>query len=281
MVPIKRYHQQINEISHTLIEGDNVGGVFPVENHSLIYLFSGSLRLEQKGKIDKVVIIRAGECVFVRKDLSVGIVKNVDKSTHRFESVTMSFSRSFLQGVYRSLSGDVVGAHVQRSRKAFLKMPVTDELKSLFENALEMLKTSSSLDRAWVNKELNEGLTCVLKADRSVYASIFDFASPWKIDLLEFMNENYMYRLSLKELANYTGRSLSTFKRDFKKLTDQTPERWIIDKRLDEAQRLLAHGCRRVSEVMAKVGITNQSYFSRAYKDKFGYTPKHTPQERD
>ena len=273
--------KQINEISHTLIEGDNVGGVFPVENHSLIYLFSGSLRLEQKGKIDKVVIIRAGECVFVRKDLSVGIVKNVDKSTHRFESVTMSFSRSFLQGVYRSLSGDVVGAHVQRSRKAFLKMPVTDELKSLFENALEMLKTSSSLDRAWVNKELNEGLTCVLKADRSVYASIFDFASPWKIDLLEFMNENYMYRLSLKELANYTWRSLSTFKRDFKKLTDQTPERWIIDKRLDEAQRLLAHGCRRVSEVMAKVGITNQSYFSRAYKDKFGYTPKHTPQERD
>ena len=273
--------KQINEISHTLIEGDNVGGVFPVENHSLIYLFSGSLWLEQKGKIDKVVIIRAGECVFVRKDLSVGIVKNVDKSTHRFESVTMSFSRSFLQGVYRSLSGDVVGAHVQRSRKAFLKMPVTDELKSLFENALEMLKTSSSLDRAWVNKELNEGLTCVLKADRSVYASIFDFASPWKIDLLEFMNENYMYRLSLKELANYTGRSLSTFKRDFKKLTDQTPERWIIDKRLDEAQRLLAHGCRRVSEVMAKVGITNQSYFSRAYKDKFGYTPKHTPQERD
>ena len=273
--------KQINEISHTLIEGDNVGGVFPVENHSLIYLFSGSLRLEQKGKIDKVVIIRAGECVFVRKDLSVGIVKNVDKSTHRFESVTMSFSRSFLQGVYRSLSGDVVGAHVQRSRKAFLKMPVTDELKSLFENALEMLKTSSSLDRAWVNKELNEGLTCVLKADRSVYASIFDFASPWKIDLLEFMNENYMYRLSLKELANYTGRSLSTFKRDFKKLTDQTPERWIIDKRLDEAQRLLAHGCRRVSEVMAKVGITNQSYFSRAYKDKFGYTPKHTPPERD
>ena len=239
------------------------------------------ITLEQKGKIDKVVIIRAGECVFVRKDLSVGIVKNVDKSTHRFESVTMSFSRSFLQGVYRSLSGDVVGAHVQRSRKAFLKMPVTDELKSLFENALEMLKTSSSLDRAWVNKELNEGLTCVLKADRSVYASIFDFASPWKIDLLEFMNENYMYRLSLKELANYTGRSLSTFKRDFKKLTDQTPERWIIDKRLDEAQRLLAHGCRRVSEVMAKVGITNQSYFSRAYKDKFGYTPKHTPQERD
>ena len=90
-----------------------------------------------------------------------------------------------------------------------------------------------------------------------------------------------MYRLSLKELANYTGRSLSTFKRDFKKVTDQTPERWIIDKRLEEAQRLLAHGCRRVREVMDKVGITNQSYFSRAYKDKFGYTPKHTPQVED
>lgn len=273
--------KQMNEISHTLIEGDNTGSVIPVENHSLIYLFSGSLRLGQKGRIDKVIILHAGECVFVRKDLSVSIVRNVDKSTHRFESVAMSFSRPFLQGVYRSLSSDVLGAHVQRSRKAFLKMPVTEELKVLFESALETLKTNAHPDEMWVSKKLNDGLTCVLKADRAVYASIFDFAEPWKIDLLEFMNENYMYRLSLKELANYTGRSLSTFKRDFKKVTDQTPERWIIDKRLEEAQRLLAHGCRRVREVMDKVGITNQSYFSRAYKDKFGYTPKHTPQVED
>ena len=32
---------------------------------------------------------------------------------------------------------------------------------------------------------------------------------------------------------------------------------------------------------MDKVGICNQSYFSRAYKEKFGYTPKHTPQEAE
>ncbi len=31
------------------------------------------------------------------------------------------------------------------------------------------------------------------------------------------MNENYMYEFSMEEIAHYTGRSLATFKRDFKR----------------------------------------------------------------
>ena len=47
--------------------------------------------------------------------------------------------------------------------------------------------------------------------------ALFDFSTPWKMDILDFMNENYMYEFTLEELAHYTGRSLATFKRDFKK----------------------------------------------------------------
>ena len=86
-----------------------------------------------------------------------------------------------------------------------------------------------------------------------------------------------MHSLSMKELANYTGRSLSTFKRDFQKLTDTTPMKWIIDKRLTEANRRLSTGKENIQDVMQSVGFYNTSFFWRTYKTKFGYSPKKTP----
>ena len=44
-----------------------------------------------------------------------------------------------------------------------------------------------------------------------------------------------MYDLSIDEKASYTGRSLATFKRDFKKISDLSPQKWIMQKWLDVA----------------------------------------------
>ena len=114
-------------------------------------------------------------------------------------------------------------------------------------------------------------------ADRQFYASLFDFTQPWKIDLLSFMEENYMYDLSLPELARYTGRSLSSFKRDFKKISELTPEKWIVRRRLKEAHRLLSESDCKVSEVMLESGFKDPAFFSRAYKGFYGYCPRETP----
>ena len=122
-------------------------------------------------------------------------------------------------------------------------------------------------------------MRCVLAADRNFYASLFDFTQPWKIDLMTFMEDNYVYDLSLAELARYTGRSLSSFKRDFKKVSDLTPEKWIICRRLEEAKRLLSQRKRRVGDVMLEAGFKDPAYFSRAYKKRFGYSPRETPFE--
>ena len=118
-----------------------------------------------------------------------------------------------------------------------------------------------------------EGLYTVLNADKSVYASLFDFTDAWKIDILGFLNDNYMYDLNLEELARYTGRSLTTFKRDFKKISDLTPEKWIVRKRLEVAHYLLTTEGRKIKDVIIDVGFKNLSHFSRIYKDMYGYAP--------
>ena len=53
------------------------------------------------------------------------------------------------------------------------------------------------------------------------------------------MNKNYKCDLTVEEFAHYTGRSLSTFKKDFAEVFHNTPSRWIVKRRLEEAKCLM------------------------------------------
>lgn len=96
--------------------------------------------------------------------------------------------------------------------------------------------------------------------------------SAQKIDLKDFMEKNFRCDMSMSEFARASGRSLSTFKRDFKKISDMSPERWLTDRRLRAAIELLKRG-RRVSDACFDVGFKNVSHFSATFKKKFGMTP--------
>ena len=97
--------------------------------------------------------------------------------------------------------------------------------------------------------------------------------APWKIDILDFLEKNYMYEFSMEDLAHYTGRSLATFKRDFKKISDLTPEKWLIRKRLEAAYTLMREGGKKIGDVYLQVGFKNQSHFSNAFKKQYGIPP--------
>ncbi len=87
------------------------------------------------------------------------------------------------------------------------------------------------------------------------------------------MEENFTEDLTIEEFANYTGRSLATFKRDFAKISDVTPQKWLIDKRLDKAYEILSTGKANPTDVYYQVGFKNRSHFSLAFKKRFGISP--------
>ncbi len=96
---------------------------------------------------------------------------------------------------------------------------------------------------------------------------------PRKRDIQKFMLDNYLNNLKIEDFAQLTGRSVSTFTREFKALYGQTPNQWLIDQRLQKAQVLLEGGEHSVTDTAMVVGYDNVSHFIAAYKKKFGRTP--------
>ena len=118
-----------------------------------------------------------------------------------------------------------------------------------------------------------EGIYALLNSNEELYPILFDFAEPWKIDLLDFLNGNYMEELSMEQIASFTGRSLATFKRDFKKISSLTPQKWLIKKRLEMAYIKLKEEGKKVQDVYMEVGFKNPSHFSTAFKKQYGISP--------
>jgi AraC-like DNA-binding protein len=99
---------------------------------------------------------------------------------------------------------------------------------------------------------------------------LFDFSEPHKIDLEAYMNQHFSYNIPLAQFAKLTGRSLSTFKRDFVKIFNSTPQKWLQKRKLEMAHFLISQKNRKPADVYLEVGFENLSHFSTAFKKEFG-----------
>jgi len=95
-----------------------------------------------------------------------------------------------------------------------------------------------------------------------------------KRGIKKFMEDNYLENLKIEDYASLTGRSISTFNREFKRLFSTTPNKWLISKRLEKSRDLLKSTGMSVTEVSLEVGYEGLSHFINAYKNKYGITPK-------
>ena len=92
--------------------------------------------------------------------------------------------------------------------------------------------------------------------------------------LTNIVENNKHNKLSLEELAFLCNMSISTFKREFSKLYQNTPMKWFNEQRLNHIAFLLRTKRSRPIELYEEAGYENLSNFVQAFKKQFGMTPK-------
>lgn len=238
--------------------------------HTLIYIHSGELEITER---NRKTILRPGDCAFMRRDNLMWLQKRV-KEGKPYRSIVLKFSRDFLREFYQTLDRRDIPKNAKRDKSSLYVMPSNRlDISSLFESVIPYFDAGIKPSDEILKLKMAEGMYAILNTDQNLYASLFDFMDPWKIDIIEFMEKNYMNELSMSEMAYYTGRSISTFKRDFSRYSELTPQKWLIQRRLKAAYELIRKGGRKVSDICYCVGFKNLSHFSKVYKEAFGVAP--------
>ncbi len=89
----------------------------------------------------------------------------------------------------------------------------------------------------------------------------------------EIMEANFRYNLSLEEYARLCHRSLSSFKREFRLQFQESPGKWLLQRRLNFSATLLRNSQMSVTEIAFESGFEDVSHFSRVFKARFGAPP--------
>jgi AraC family transcriptional regulator, transcriptional activator of the genes for pyochelin and ferripyochelin receptors len=85
---------------------------------------------------------------------------------------------------------------------------------------------------------------------------------------------------TLKELAQLAHLNERTLNEGFQQIFGTTVFRYLHEHRLGVARQLLSTGDLRIEEVAQQVGFAHRGYFAKAFRKKFGLSPKAFRQER-
>ena len=258
-----------NNVFYSFFYDDTSGCTHRSREFAMNYVYSGEMVVDNG---HERILVGKGECVFIPRDHHITLYKRTCDG-ERYCGIFLMFTRAFLKEMYDKFGRREIPADTPKLDSGVIKLPRTAEIASLFASMTPYFDPEVKPHDDFMQLKLQEGLLALLHIDRRFAPTLFDFNEPWKIDILDFMNRNYMYEFTVEELAHYTGRSLATFKRDFKKVSDLTPEKWLIRKRLEVAYALMKEGGRKIADVYTEVGFKNQSHFSSAFKKLYGVAP--------
>jgi AraC family transcriptional regulator len=90
---------------------------------------------------------------------------------------------------------------------------------------------------------------------------------------LEYIESNLSQDVSLADVADASATSVSSLTRGFKTALGISPHRWLLNRRIALAQRLIYESATPLSEVAASCGFADQSHLTRVFMQKVGSSP--------
>jgi len=218
---------------------------------------------------NKEYVFKAGDFRFSRRNHLVKFNK-LPPEGGEYKSFSVHFDQSFLRN-FSMEAGYKAEKHFKGN--AVIELKPAPLYKNYFDSLLPYMQLNGEDDAGLVALKLKEATLLLLKVNPEMKDILFDFSEPGKIDLEAFMNKNFHFNVDLNRFAYLTGRSLATFKRDFEKLFQLTPSRWLQQRRLQEAYYLIKEKGKTASDIYLDLGFEDLSHFSFAFKKQFGAAP--------
>ncbi|MEI3790301.1 MULTISPECIES: helix-turn-helix domain-containing protein [unclassified Chryseobacterium] len=107
----------------------------------------------------------------------------------------------------------------------------------------------------------------------TIQAILSQLFSPTSYTFKQIIENNLFSPVSIEELAHKTNLSISSFKREFKKLYNNSPASYIKTKRLERAAELLLISNERVSNIAFECGFNDLANFTKSFHDKYNTSP--------
>jgi AraC family transcriptional regulator, exoenzyme S synthesis regulatory protein ExsA len=259
-------HPNIPQILYTQVSKRGYDGEIFIRQHVIEYILSGTSEVYFGGKSQ---LYKAGDFRFSVKNRLSKFVK-VPAQGGEYRSIVICIDEDTLKELAGKYKPDISTA---QNYDNVMLLKQNHHFQNYIDSLLPYLEHGNGISADLLKAKIKEAVLIFLNTNPHLKNLLFDFSEPGKIDLQAYMEAHYQYNGDLKHFAYLTGRSLSTFKRDFEKIYHTTPSKWLVRKKLEYAYSLLKQRKIKSTEIYLEAGFKDYSHFLFAFKKAFGMTP--------
>ena len=149
----------------------------------------------------------------------------------------------------------------------------TETITEIFSKYAEISQSNNLSDKLFAKGYLTELLAEYIRHSNSKDSFVETAMEERFSELLRYINENLSKRITNSELAAFLFVHPNHLIRIFRERVGKTPSRYIAEKKMEQARRLLETTELSVMQISEKVGISDTAYFARLFKSCYDMTP--------
>jgi len=202
---------------HCIIEEVEVG--FWTPNNNLTYILTGKKQWRDLGVVYTGM---PNDALFFKKG---GYIAH-QYFEEEFCSLMIFLPDDFIKNVIQKHQIPLPKSASASSSSSIIPLNIDESLAAYFQSVLTYFSKNEPPPKELLTVKFEELILCILSNRKNMMLADYfnEVGSSTKISIREVMESNFTYNMKLEEFARLTGRSLSTFYRDFKKIYDTHPE---------------------------------------------------------
>lgn len=200
----------------------------------------------------------------------------VSSNYQQCEAIAVHLYPDVLRKIYENDIPDFIKQYKKGINTVSAHKIVGDELVDNFIKSLEFYFENPQLvDDELIKLKLKELILLLTKTEKapSIMELISNLFSPKEVGFKQVIDTHIYSNLSVEELAALCNLSLSSFKREFAKVFNDSPAQYLKNKKIERGAELLLLSDQRISEIAYDCGFADISHFSKSFHEKYGVSP--------
>ncbi len=173
--------------------------------------------------------------------------------------------------IHMTLTGGLLYDYLECAEN-YIAVSDKEKYKRLLSNIIYAFTIPFEGSEVYMNGKLME-LIYMIHRDSKIRVGAGSAGNDYIMNALKYIDAHITENITLEQLAENQHISPVYFHRIFTKTIGRTPYRYILDKRLTEAKKLLLTSDLSCLDIAQKTGFSSQSYFNYTFKKETGITP--------
>jgi len=229
-------------------------------------LLNSSAQEQLRLQADEAVLMKCGNYVSQ-------MLPSAEKG--RYEAVAIHFYPDVMKRVFDHSLPSAFKNPNRKPEAGMASVQASTLVKKYIESLLFYFKNPQLVTEDLLALKLREIILLLLQTENApkVMEVLSNLFSKQSFQFKEVIEAHIFSNVTLPQLAELTNLSLSSFKREFKRLYKNSPANYMRQRKLTRAADLLSVSDRPISEVAFDSGFNDLAYFSKAFKTHFGNSP--------